>query len=342
MRNKFLQHATRPVDVADRTIGQLADAMLGTGFQGRKLAESIAAWDEMLKEKDTTIFMGLTGAMVPAGMRRIVSYLIQHRFIDCLVSTGANMFHDIHEALGRKHYVGSHLADDEELFKHGVDRIYDVFAVESEFRTADHFIADFASTLPKKDYSSREFMSILGEELKRRGGDRDSIVISAYENDVPIFIPALCDSSIGIGLMIARRGGNFVNVDQIKDVDEITQMVEASGKTGVVYVGGGVPKNFIQQTEVITSILGLDVGGHDYAIQFTADAPHWGGLSGCTFDEAVSWGKISPVAKKVQVFVDATIALPIVAHALREKIGRRVRKAPAYDWTGDKLKIKYK
>ncbi|MGP8329850.1 MAG: deoxyhypusine synthase [Methanosarcinaceae archaeon] len=333
--NVFTGTPTNPVDVKNRSISELIDAMLTTGFQGRKLAESVQVWHNMLKEDDLTILMGLSGAMVPAGMRKIISYMIQNRMIDCLVSTGANIFHDCHEALGMNHYVGSHLADDEKLYKHGVDRIYDVFAIENEFRNVDHLISDFAKTLEDRAYSSREFMYVLGKEIARRGGEDDSIVVSAYNHGVPIFTPALCDSSIGIGLTIARRDGCIANIDQIQDVDEITQIVERSQKTGVIYVGGGVPKNFIQQTEVVASIMGINVSGHDYAIQYTTDVPHWGGLSGCTFDEAVSWGKIAPQAKKVQVFVDATIALPIVSHALHEKIRESDRLYPVFDWEGD-------
>lgn len=330
--NEYTNNPTVPIDVKDRSISELLDGMLKTGFQGRKLAESVQAWYNMLKEENMTVFMGLTGAMVPAGMRKIISYMVRERMIDCLVSTGANLFHDTHEALGKKHYVGSHLADDEKLFDQGVDRIYDVFAVEEEFRSADNLIANFAEEIGDISCSSREFMFMLGKELVRRGAAEDSIVVSAYRHNVPIFVPAISDSSIGIGLTVARRKGIKLEVDQIKDVDEITRIVEKSGKTGVVYVGGGVPKNFIQQTEVIASILGIDVGGHDYAIQYTSDAPHWGGLSGCTFDEAVSWGKIAAQAKKVQVFVDATIALPIVAHALHEKCRGLKRSAPIFNW----------
>lgn len=330
--NIFTNNPTVPLDVKDRSISELMDGMLKTGFQGRKLAESVQAWYNMLKENNMTVFMGLSGAMVPAGMRRIISYMIRERMIDCLVSTGANLFHDTHEALGKKHYVGSHLTDDEKLFEHGVDRIYDIFAVEKEFRNADNLIADFAQEIGEISCSSRELMFMLGKELVRRGAAEDSILVSAYRQNVPIFVPALSDSSIGIGLTIARRRGIKLEVDQIKDVDEITQMVEKSEKTGVVYIGGGVPKNFIQQTEVIASILGMEVGGHDYAIQYTSDSPHWGGLSGCTFDEAVSWGKIAVQAKKVQVFVDATIALPIVAHALHEKCQGLKRNAPIFEW----------
>ena len=343
-RSKFLQRPTAPIAVSDKSIAELMEAMAGTGFQGRKLGESVETWAHMLKDNRLTIFMGLTGAMCPAGMRKIISYFIQSRMIDCLVSTGANMFHDVHEALGGKHYVGSHVANDEALLVEGVDRIYDVFAVEEQFRGTDRLIADFSKALePGRPYSSREFMHLLGEWLYDRGADRDSVVVSAYVHNVPIFVPALCDSSIGIGLMVARRNGHAINVDQMKDVDDITQIIENSMKTGVIYVGGGVPKNFIQQTEVIASILGLPMEGHSYAIQYTTDAPHWGGLGGCTFEEAVSWGKINAVAPKVQVFVDATIALPIVSHALAQKTKNYIkkRKSPRYDWSGKKIKMKY-
>lgn len=258
--NVLTDNPTVPIDVKDRSISELMEGMLKTGFQGRKLAESVQAWHNMLKEKNVTVLMGLSGAMVPAGMRRVISYMIRERMIDCLVSTGANLFHDSHEALGKKHYVGSHLVDDEDLFEHGVDRIYDVFAVEEEFRTADNLIADFAEKIGEISCSSREFMYLLGKELERRGAAEDSIVVSAYRHNIPIFVPALSDSSIGIGLTIARRRGLKLDIDQIKDVDEVTQIVEKSGKTGVVYIGGGVPKNFIQQTEVIASILGIQTG----------------------------------------------------------------------------------
>jgi deoxyhypusine synthase len=345
-KSKFLQRPTTPIRVTEKTVAELADAMALTGFQGRKLGESVMTWAEMLKQDNLTIMMGYTGAMSPAGMRKIIAHLIQNRMIDCLVSTGANMFHDIFESTGGKHYVGTHCANDEALFKDGVDRIYDVFAVEQEFRGTDHMVMDWAMKHLEagKSYSSREFFQMLGRHIvENLNADADGIVASAYRHNVPIFVPALSDSSIGIALMVARRQGHPVNIDQMKDVDEITQIVENTRKTGVIYVGGGVPKNFIQQTEVIMSMLELPIEGHSYAIQYTTDAPHWGGLSGCTFEEAVSWGKIAAVAPKVQVFADATISLPIVSHALKEKtsdfIGRR--KSPQYDWSGRKLKVRF-
>ncbi len=328
VKHKYLKEPTEPIEVQERSISELTDAMLKTGFQGKKLAQSIETWNAMLNEEDITIFLGLSGAMVPAGMRKIIAYMIRERFIDCLVTTGANLFHDIHEAMGGKHYIGTHEANDSELYKCGIDRIYDVFAEEGRFRDVDRFIADFATGLEEREYSTREFVHLLGEEISKKD-DKDSIIVSAYETGLPVFVPTIADSSIGIGLMLARRDGKGLQLNVIKDVDEITLMVEKSKKTGVVYVGGGAPKNFIQQTEVAASISGSGVKGHDYAIQYTTDSPHWGGLSGCTFEEAVSWGKISTAAKMVQVFVDATIALPIVSHARVEKSRKKRKKV---DW----------
>jgi deoxyhypusine synthase len=345
-RSKFLQRQTVPIKVTEKSVAGLTDAMALTGFQGRKLGESVQTWAEMLKQNNLTIMLGYTGAMSPAGMRKIIAFLIQNRMIDVLVSSGANMFHDIYESTGGKHYIGSHVANDEALFEEGVDRIYDVFAVEKEFRGTDYMVMDWAmkNLKPNKSYSSREFFHLLGKHIVENvGADADGIVASAYRHNVPIFVPALADSSIGIALMVARRAGHPVNIDQMKDVDQITQIVENTKRTGVVYIGGGVPKNFIQQTEVIMSMLEKDVEGHSYAIQYTTDAPHWGGLSGCTFEEAVSWGKIAGVAPKVQVFADATISLPIVSQALAEKTRPYIakRKSPQYDWSGEKLKVKF-
>ncbi|MDP6612601.1 MAG: deoxyhypusine synthase [Candidatus Hydrothermarchaeota archaeon] len=342
-KSEYLSYPTEPVDVRRRSISELLKAMKDTGFQGRKLGEAVDAWVNMLRENEFTILMGLSGAMVPAGMGKIIAYLIRKKLIDCLVSTGANIFHDIHEALGGAHYKGNATVNDAELYKHRIDRMHDVFAPDDEFRKVDLFIAEVAESLEHtRTYSSREIIHHLGKAVAERGDREDSIIVSAYKAGVPIFLPALGDSSIGIGLIVARRRGYNIAVDQMKDIDEITQIVEKAGKTGVIYVGGGVPKNFIQQTEVITSLLGSESGGHDYGIQFTTDAPHFGGLSGCTFEEAVSWGKISPTARKVQVFVDATIALPLVTHALMERVEGLERNAPSYGWNTDKLMMHYK
>jgi deoxyhypusine synthase len=341
---KFMETPTVPPDVRPRSVSDIVRAMERTGFQGRKLGEATHAWEEALKAKHCTIFLGVTGAMVPAGMRRILAHLIENRFVDVVVSTGAQVFHDIHESLGGHHFQGTPAADDVELFGERIDRMYDVYGSERAYRETDRLIAGFVDSLDlKRAYSSRQFMDGLGAYLMEQGAAKDSVITSAHLAGVPLFLPALSDSSIGIALMVARAHGRKIFVDQMQDTDEVTQITMESPHTGVVYLGGGVPKNWVNQTEVIADCLGHEVPGHEFAIQFTTDAPHWGGLSGCTFEEAVSWGKIDPNGAKVQCFVDATIALPIVAHALNERFpdNRRKRRHPNFDWSGKKLKVSY-
>jgi deoxyhypusine synthase len=306
-------------------VAELLDGMAQTGFQGRKLGEAYRIWKAMIEDPDVYIMLGLSGAMVPAGMQECLISLVENRYIDLIVSTGANIFHDICEHCGVEHYLGHHHVDDKALYEQGIDRMYDVFAYEEEFRAVDNAISDFAEELNGFCGSSSEFLQKLGVWLAERYPKGRSLTATAAAFDIPILVPALTDSSIGIGLVIARRRGIDVSVDQIQDADDITRIVEKQKRTGVIYVGGGVPKNFIQQTQVIADIHSAACGGHDYAIQFTTDTPHFGGLSGCTFDEAISWGKEAFDCKQVQCFCDATIALPIVlsglvgSHTLRAK-----------------------
>ncbi|MDG6258083.1 MAG: deoxyhypusine synthase [Methanomicrobiaceae archaeon] len=308
-------------------ISRLLEGMSRTGFQGRKLGESLDIWSRMIEDDGCTIMLGLSGAMVPAGMQRCLIELVRRRYVDVIVSTGANIFHDTCEHLGVRHYRGHHHVDDRQLFECGIDRIYDVFAFEEQFREIDAYIADFSRSIAPFAGSSRAFIRKLGNYLLDAAPGKESLVAECARQDVPLFIPALCDSSIGIGLVIARRKGIDVNVDQIADTDEITRIVERATRTGVIYIGGGVPKNFIQQTQVIASLHEQNCGGHAYAIQYTTDAPHWGGLSGCTFEEAISWGKEAPFCPNVQCFCDATIALPLITSGLIGK-GLQRRSVP--------------
>ncbi|MCP1715563.1 deoxyhypusine synthase [Methanocalculus alkaliphilus] len=306
---------TSPVKPTEH-IAELLESMSRTGFQGRKLGEAYIIWKEMIQEPDCTILLGLSGAMVPAGMQECLISLAERHYMDAIVSTGANIFHDICEHLGVRHYRGHHHADDVALFEKGIDRIYDVFAYEEQFRSVDQRVADFIASIAPFRGSSRELIRRLGEWLIEVRPEGRSLTATCAAEGIPIFVPALADSSIGISLVMARREGTDVQVDQISDADEITAIVERSAKTGVIYIGGGVPKNFIQQTQVIASIHDSDLEGHAYAIQFTTDAPHWGGLSGCTFEEAISWGKETVTCPRVQCFCDATIAIPLMTSAL--------------------------
>ena len=335
--SNYLQVKIRPQEIKKgSSVKALLDTMGNSAFQGKNLAIARDIWVKMLNDR-TTIFFGLAGAMVPAGMRGIITYLVKNRYIDCLVSTGANLFHDCHETLGRFHFQGTHEVDDIKLFEKGIDRIYDVFASEQEFRKADNFVKNWAKGLDpkvvsgKRSVTTREFLYLLGEKLSKIS-KVEGILTSAYKAKVPIYCPAIGDSSIGIALAVGRaEGSNNIQFDMVKDVLETAEIASKSKSTGVIYVGGGTPKNFIQQTEVTASIMTDSVSeGHRYAIQITADAPHWGGLSGCTFKEAQSWGKIARDARSVSLHSDATIALPIIATGVADSFNTKKRRMPKF------------
>ena len=317
--------------------------LAGTSFQGRNLGRALDIWLRMLAD-DTTIFFGLAGAMVPAGMRKVIAYLIENRYIDVLVSTGANLFHDLFEVLGHPHYQGSPNADDAALHRAGVLRFHDVFASDNDFDVADDYATAFASSLDEGQlYTTRQFFYLLGQKLAADARE-DGILTTAARCGVPIHCPAFGDSAYGMDVARARaRDGKRIVFDTIADVLETARIALAtadrSAATGVVYVGGGTPKNFIQQTEVAGYIFGRELGGHRYAIQITTDAPHWGGLSGCTFEEAVSWGKIAPEARMTTVNADATIALPLLATALAASGAElaQKRRRPTFALDGDSV-----
>jgi deoxyhypusine synthase len=335
--DEFLKNPTRPLEIENiKDVAQLLEKMSGISFQGRNLSTALSVWKEMLK-KNVVIFLGLSGAMIPGGLRRILVYLIKNRLIDCLVSTGANLFHDLHESLGKYHYLGDHLTNDLKLRKAGIDRIYDTFALEKEFRKTDSYIRDFAYDLDlTRPYGTREFLYLLGERLSKEM-KKEGILTSAYKAKVPIYCPAISDSSVGIALATHYKRNRFL-FDVIKDVEEMALIVMRSKATGVIYVGGGTPKNFIQQAEITASIMkNAEVPGHKYAIQITTDAPQWGNLSGCTFQEAQSWGKIHKKARTVTVYCDATIALPFLVTALAQTLGnsfkrQRMKVDKIYPW----------
>jgi len=320
----FEEYPVKPFSVTGkRSIDTILEEMENISFQGRSLGISFRIWRQMLEDR-AFIFLGLAGAMVPAGMRKIISYLIDKRLIDCLVSTGANLFHDCYESLGRSHYQINFLIEDEKLKEKGLDRIYDTFAPEEGFRETDKFIQQFARSLDQNySYTTREFFYLLGEYLNKKGAEK-GILTCAYQRKIPIYCPAIGDSSISIALASADIPLKF---DPVKDVKETAYLAGIMEKTGVIYIGGGTPKNFIQQTQVTLSCMGKGKEGHYYAIQITADAPHWGGLSGCTLEEAQSWGKISLKAKKVTCYCDATIALPFLVEGLAHKLKRGLRRS---------------
>jgi deoxyhypusine synthase len=315
-KSRFLQTPIEPFAVdAGLSADQILARMERISFQGRNLATAHRIWQRMLQD-DVTIFMGMAGALSAGGLRMIVAHLILHRYVDCLVSTGANLYHDLHETRGQHHYVGSPHADDAALAEERIDRVYDTYASEEEFISNDNWIADFAVTLDARPYTTREFLYLLGGHLWKTTG-REGILTSAFRANVPIFCPAIADSSVGMGLSQARhKKAGTGHIDIIGDIVESANLVIRRPRTASVVLGGGTPKNFINQASVQAEFYSDEVGGHRYALQIVTDVPHFGGASGSSLEEAQSWGKLATDSARVSVQCDATIALPLLASAL--------------------------
>src|SRR6187200_919351 len=335
-KSRFLQTPIEPFVVeAGLTADQVIARMERISFQGRNLATAHHIWHRMLQD-DVTIFLGMAGALSAGGLRLVVSHLILYRYVDCLVSTGANLYHDLHETRGQHHYVGSPHADDAALADDRIDRVYDTYASEEEFCSNDEWIADFACTLETRNYTTREFLYLLGGHLWKTTG-LEGILTSAYRANVPIFCPAIADSSIGMGLSQARQkkaGAGYIDI--IGDIVESANLVIRRPRTASIVLGGGTPKNFINQASVQAEFYSDKVGGHRYALQIVTDVPHFGGASGSSLEEARSWGKLATDAEQVTVHSDATIALPLLVSALaasaREVLA--TRKPLALDLSG--------
>jgi deoxyhypusine synthase len=281
-KKEVLSKPVATIEVRRKSVSALLDEMAQTGFQGKKLGEVAKIWTDMTKQKNLTIFLGLTGSLSTTGQWKIIRWLVEKRYVDVVVSTGANISEDILEALGYHYYQGTWLADDEELLRLKVDRFYDVYADEMQYRKLERTIYKFADILDdKKVYSTREFLYQFGEFLSRKG--IDGIVAAAHRAKVPIYSPGLIDSGYGVALSLLRREkGKMIRLDQTKDMEELAQIAERTKRTGVVYLGGGVPKDTIQLSTIIKSLSkgGKEEAPHEYAIQITADSPRWGACRG--------------------------------------------------------------
>jgi deoxyhypusine synthase len=348
MSESYLNKKLEPIKVKEKSVSQLLAEMSRTAYQGRKLGEAVEVWEKMLKDPDLTIIMGLAGSMSTAGQWTIVNWLMENRFIDVLVSTGANISEDIVDAMGFSYWQGSHLANDEELLEADVNRYYDVFGKETDYRKMEELVTDFVMTL-KTDfaYSSAEFLHLLGKFLSAR--DIPSITAVAAQNAVPIFSPAMSDSAYGETFLMAKNQGHKIILDSVKEFDQFVSIGTKTKDVAVVYIGGGVPKDLTQLIAISVSPQTNDKGvagrnghlrkglqeyyyPHKYSIQITTDAPQWGGLSGCTLEEAVSWGKInSENDTRAVCYCDATIALPLITHALNERVKTK-REGPDLSW----------
>jgi len=295
----------------DMKINDIVKGMKATAFNARRLAEAIDVTETMVGEKECTVFFGLAGAMVPAGMKQIVIDMIKDGWIDVVVSTGANLTHDLVEALGYNHYQGSEKESDTKLNEKNINRMFNVYMPNDVYEGLEKFCYSIFDNMPKQ-ISIKEFLWELGKNLKE-----ESILKVCADMKIPIFCPAIADSAIG--LMVwgynqkAEKENDRIVIDACKDMNDIISIAWDAKKKGVFYVGGGVPKNYIQQSMQFSNPA-------DYGVQIKIDPAAFGGSSGAPLGEGVSWGKMSTQGTHIDVICDATIALPIMHVALKDRL----------------------
>lgn len=332
--SKYLTAPTRPVQVdRDRSVAGLLEKMEGAGFGGRQLAEAHRIWLDMLGD-NTTVVVAANGALIPAGMRRLLAYVIKNRFVDVMVCSGAMLFQDLHETLGRQHFQAHPSMTDAELEASQITRMWDVLASEEEYSEANEWVGGFTNQLDQaRAYSTREFLHLLGRELAEIATD-DGILTSAYKARIPVFCPTISDSSITVGIAGARfeKKNNFC-FDLAQDTLDLMQIGARSRVTGVINLGGGTSRSYVQQMESASEIIKTPARGHKYAIQISTDAPHPGGrTSGTVTDESLIYGKLARGATAAYVNCDATIALPILVTSLSQTAAKYMkgRKRPNF------------
>jgi deoxyhypusine synthase len=324
-KKELLDRPIQHLDIKQHNVVALVDAMQHMAYSSRDTYRAASIYDMMLRDTECGVILCIAGSMISAGLKQIIIDMIRNNMVDGIVSTGANIVdQDFFEALGFKHYI----ADDQ--YKYGehdallrdlaIDRIYDTFIDEDELRICDEVTHQITNSLDPRPYSSREFIREMGAYLVREGktpqaGGVDSVILAAYEKNVPIFVPAFSDCSAGFGFVAhqhARQGKPMVSIDSAKDFYELTQLKIANPSTGLLMLGGGTPKNFAQDIVVSAEILGVDAPMHKYAIQITVADARDGALSGSTLKEASSWGKVDLTYEQM-VFAEATMALPLIA-----------------------------
>ncbi len=293
----------KPINVfKDMTVKELTESFSHTGFNARRLGNACTIFKKMISDSECKVFLGLAGAMVPAGIKSVINTMIKKDMIDAIVTTGANITHDVFEAIGHQHYIGDSRVSDKELHKEKIDRIYDVFLKDEVYQDLEDFMHEFFQQLKKKKYNSCEFLFELGKFLDKE----DSILSNCYKHDVKIFCPSLPDCGLGLQIWNYKKEYDII-IDVFDDWQGfVVNLVWDAKSTGCLLIGGGVPKNFILQAQQFSE------KQHSYGIQITTDRPEPGGLSGAELREAVSWGKLGENSEIVDVICDATIALPIL------------------------------
>tara|TARA_B100001123_G_scaffold322937_1_gene362432 strand:+ start:589 stop:1635 length:1047 start_codon:yes stop_codon:yes gene_type:complete len=314
-KKTFLEKPVEHIDITSFDARKIIDSMDKMSFTSRDTAKASGIFNEMLSDKNCTIFLTLAGSTSAAGCMKIYSDMIKYNMVDAIVATGASIIDmDFFEALGFKHYQGSQFQDDTQLRENYIDRIYDTYIDEEQLQTCDKTICDIADSLEPKAYTSREFIWQIGKYLKTNAKKKGSLIEVAYDNKVPIFCPAFTDSSAGFGLVMHQEKNpkNCITIDSIREFRELTEIKIKSKASGIFMIGGGVPKNFVQDTVVCAELLGKDVDMHKYAIQITVADTRDGACSSSTLKEASSWGKVD-TTKEQMVFAEATSVLPLIA-----------------------------
>jgi deoxyhypusine synthase len=326
-RADYLKNTVKHIKITGAlTVDHLMAQFRGSGsFGAGRLSKACDIYEKMLRDRDCTVFLSLSGAVVPAGMRVLVADLIRKRMVDVIVSTGASMVHDTIEALNGHHYKGSWNVDDRELYQYHIFRIYDVFVPEEDYVKLDYQISDMYREIAAEwngaSLSSNEFARELGKRLN----DSNSILRAAYEEKVPVFIPAVRDSEFGYIHMLHASQENqtdVLRVDAFKDVPLLCDVCRRSPRNGMVVIGGGVPRNTVQSAAIAAN------KGMDYAVVITMDRPEAGGLSGSTLGESMSWGKVKGEADKVMVIGDALVMFPLVVASVVERLGGGFVRVP--------------
>ena len=314
-KKSLLNSPVEHIDIKSFDARKIIDGMAKMSFTSRDTARAASIYNEMLADNDCSIFLTLAGSTSAGGCMDLYTDLVKNNMVDAIVATGASIIDmDFFEALGFKHYQGSQFQDDTELRKNYIDRIYDTYIDEEELQACDQAICDIANTLEPRSFTSREFIKELGKYLKTKGKKKNSLIETAYDNNVPIFCPAFTDSSAGFGLVMHQEQNpdKHITIDAIREFRELTEIKLRSKQSGLLMVGGGVPKNFIQDTVVCAELLGKKVDMHKYAIQITVADTRDGACSSSTLKEASSWGKVD-ITKEQMVYAEATSVLPLIA-----------------------------
>ena len=314
-KKTFLEKPVEHIDITSFDSRKIIESMGKMSFTSRDTAKASGIFNEMLSDKNCTTFLTLAGSTSAAGCMKIYSDMIKYKMVDVVVATGASIIDmDFFEALGFKHYQGSQFQDDTQLRENYIDRIYDTYIDEEELQACDKIICDIADSLEPKPYTSREFIKEIGKYLKTKAKKKNSLIETAYDNNVPIFCPAFTDSRAGFGLVMHQEKNpkKHITIDSIREFRELTEIKIKSKSSGLLMIGGGVPKNFVQDTVVCAELLGKEVDMHKYAIQITVADTRDGACSSSTLKEASSWGKVD-VSKEQMVFAEATSVLPLIA-----------------------------